>query len=298
MRTRRRSTLTQRPNDIETFVRTQELLSGLQIELDTCWAVLGEVYGRHSTLSNLQLSLRRVRSNLDDLSTFSKSIDFVPVKAAFGADPEIAKLLVGPLYGDNPLFGVRELVQNAVDACLERIDIERRSQFNSAQPMVLLSLDGSDGDGWTLTITDSGVGMTSETIYRYFLNAGASFRNTEQWRRLHEDNGHSRVTRSGRFGIGILAAFLLGPEIAVCSRPIEFGSPQQRAIRFAATLDTEFIELRHTDRDSGTNYYCQARRARCRWPARETKPLRYARSRFISGLSAWITRAAYSRQWR
>ena len=34
------------------------------------------------------------------------------------ANGEVLKLLVGPLYREQPVLGVRELVQNAVDAVL------------------------------------------------------------------------------------------------------------------------------------------------------------------------------------
>lgn len=35
------------PEDVETFLKLRSLLGGLQAELDTSWAVLGEVYGRY-----------------------------------------------------------------------------------------------------------------------------------------------------------------------------------------------------------------------------------------------------------
>ena len=51
------------PQEARTYLKLRRLLQGLQAELDSCWAVLGEVYGRFGALANLGLVIRRVRSN-------------------------------------------------------------------------------------------------------------------------------------------------------------------------------------------------------------------------------------------
>jgi molecular chaperone HtpG len=165
------------PDNLRTFLRLQGLLRGLQAELDLSWAVLGEIYGRHETLAHLGLELRRVRSNLDDLETFSRSVRFLPVHARFDtADAELLSLLVKPLYGDNVNFGVRELVQNAIDACRELSDVcehvhRKRPAVAGDAADVVVRLSGSDADGYTLTVKDSGIGMTADTVQQYFLRA-------------------------------------------------------------------------------------------------------------------------------
>lgn len=84
--------------------------------------------------------------------------------------------------------------------------------------------------------------MTADTVQHYFLRAGASYRTSDVWRKLHEtESGKSRVLRSGRFGIGVLAAFLLGDEIEVTTRHID--CREDEAVYFRATLDDDVIEL-------------------------------------------------------
>ena len=240
------------PQDVSTYLKLKDLLAGIQSELDHTWAVLGEIFGPVPDLHALGLTIRRVRSNLDDEPSFAATVPFVPEYAAFeAADAELLKLLVGPLYGDDPAIAVRELVQNAVDAVLELRDylthhpdhaqaIESTLPTQSHDVVVSLETDAA-GEHW-LRVTDKGRGMTVEVIRDYFLRAGASFRMSDAWRREFEDDkGHSRVLRSGRFGIGALAAFLLGEQIEVVTRPIE----RQDGISFSATLDTAPIELRH-----------------------------------------------------
>ncbi|MGC3966251.1 MAG: hypothetical protein QM775_02420 [Pirellulales bacterium] len=56
--------------------------------------------------------------------------------------------------------------------------------------------------------------------------------------------------RSGRFGIGALAAFLLGDEIEVTTRHIS--QPKDRGISFSASLDTEAINARYCPCAVGT----------------------------------------------
>src|SRR5260370_34870665 len=93
--------------------------------------------------------------------------------------------------------------------------------------------------------------MAAETIRRYLLRAGASFRRSDAWRKIHETSeGKSRVLRSGRFGIGVLAAFLLGDEAEVSTR--NAAAAADGGISFRATLDTEEIELTHCSRPVGT----------------------------------------------
>lgn len=109
------------PKDVKTYLGLKDLLYGpwgIQKELDVSWSVLGEVYGRDDKLRALGLCIRRVRSTLDKIQEDfdKKKIGYVPVHAKFRVSGgEMLKLLVGPLYGDEPGCGVRELMQNAVD---------------------------------------------------------------------------------------------------------------------------------------------------------------------------------------
>ena len=242
-----------KPKSAAAFFKLRRLLSGLQQELDLSWAVLGEVFSRQGELASLGLRLRRVRSNLDDPAEFErqKQPPYFPVEAGFAtAGAALLQLLIRPLYGDRPEIGVRELLQNALDAVQElrsymsrRGDPELRTvQLAEQDADVLISIDDdSEGRHW-LTITDKGIGMTADVINGYFLKAGASFRQSDAWRREFEDAGRPRVLRSGRFGVGAFAAFLLGSRIEVHTRHVTTAS-EQDAIYFSAALVDEQLEL-------------------------------------------------------
>lgn len=246
-----------RPSDVETFFRIQDWGTGIQHELDESWAVLGEVYGRFSGLAPLGIVIRRIRSNLDDVPTLSKSLDFIPQRAAFrAADADLIKLLIGPLYGDSPAIGMRELIQNAIDAVRE-LDVlledrgQKRSEIDLTRQSadVIASIEKDEkGQHW-VTVSDCGIGMTPEVIIKYFLTAGASFRRSDDWRKSFEtEDGKSKVLRAGRFGIGALAAFLLGSEIHVSTRHVDAAD----GVCFTATVETEFVELKKAALTVGT----------------------------------------------
>ncbi|MGH8388459.1 MAG: HD domain-containing protein [Pseudomonas sp.] len=244
------------PESAATFLGMQSLLRDIQVELDKSWAVLGEVYGRLPPLNSLGITIRRIRSNLDDPHLFweKRNPPFLPRDFRFKtASAELMDLLVMPLYGEKPEIGIRELVQNAVDACRERDDLIVKGVVASALKSsddVIVTLSASNVNDAKLVIEDFGVGMNADVVDKYLLNIGASFRRSDIWRKNHESAGHSTVHRTGRFGIGLLAAFLLGPEIRVTTRSIY--DTEDDAITFSCKQGSETIEVRPCRFHAGT----------------------------------------------
>jgi hypothetical protein len=121
---------------------------------------------------------------------------------------------------------------------------------------VIIGLTKKEDSTKWIEVSDRGIGMTVDTVLNYYLKAGASFRNSDAWRQQHEDeHGHSRILRSGRFGIGVLAGFLLGNEIRVSTRHIT--SERAEGISFSCRLTDDIIELHHIYRPVGTTISIQ-----------------------------------------
>lgn len=147
--------ITSQPKNVEDYSRVRCWLVDLQSELDTSWATIGEVYGRYdnpTSLNKLALRLRRIRSNLVEGKA---DFDYVPEEFSFKvAEAEMLGLLLAPLYGDHPYYGIRELVQNARDATIER---------GGTTSPIRIFVDNST-EPPSVTISDLGVGMSLEVV--------------------------------------------------------------------------------------------------------------------------------------
>lgn len=246
------------PDNAETYLRLKDLLHYLQLELDTCWAVLGEIYSRYTKEKwhKFAIGLRRVKSNIDDKDALARQVNYIPMHARFKtAGASLMNLMVEPLYGANPFVAMRELMQNAIDAVNERQEYEKSIDTTLCSTKqvpngdILITLyDDKDGDYW-VKVEDNGIGMTAETLQNYFLTAGASFRNSQQWRKDYEDEaGNAKVMRSGRFGLGVFAILLLSDTVHVSTRHVS----AETGISFTASLADEMLEFNKQDRPSGT----------------------------------------------
>jgi hypothetical protein len=246
-----------------------DLLQDFQQELDTTTAVLEETYGsgRNNDLRGLKLTYHRITSDLNR-PTFLKRCTYVPERTGFTASATLLNLLVAPLYGNNPSVGVRELLQNAVDAVREHVHLVSCAQrpltqlctlppnlsdtdFTGVDPGtdVLLDFIEREPRKWILRIQDRGRGMTESTISDYFLRAGASFRHSPQWSRDFVDcDGRSSVLRTGKFGVGVYAIFLLGRTFRMYTR--HWDAAPQAGLRLSATRSDHSVII-HRMREIG-----------------------------------------------
>ena len=243
--------------NISTYLTIEEKIEGVQKELDNCWAVIGEVYGRFPPLNKLSLKIRRIKSNIHDKNIINQ-LPFIPHNAFLkSSKTDLLKLLIAPLYGDNPEIGIRELLQNSVDAVRELKHLiqnnngmqEEINNITDWDVVVKIEKD-EDGCPW-IVVSDNGIGMTWETVLHYYLTAGASFRKSDVWKqKFTTDTGDSQVLRSGRFGIGVLAAFLLGDIVQVSTRYVY--EPKDKGIFFQFGLDDTTIEMKWITKSYGT----------------------------------------------
>lgn len=232
-------------NTNSTYLSISKFLDGLQSELDICWAVLGQVYGQQPR----KLSIRRIESNLKEKD---KNYDFVTQLAGININPNVSKLLVKPLYNSNPAFAIRELIQNSVDACLQRKYIEENDLYI---PQIIFKY-WSQNDKKFISIRDNGIGMTQENILNCFLTIGSSYRDTMEWKIkfLTDDDKKAKVLRSGRFGIGVLANFLLGDSIQVKTMPIK-NKDSWKSFSFEITLMNNFRNVKIDRSLNEPNWY-------------------------------------------
>lgn len=212
------------PKDAQTYVKIEKLAEDIQKEFDRSWAILGEVYNDY----HYKLRYRRITTNTSN-EKYKKQLNYVPQEFGFNYNNDLFKLLIAPLYGDNPSFGVRELVQNAVDAC--RLCLNSLPEQD--EPHVIVEVDSKK---LLFTITDKGKGMNLYEIKNYFLTIGSSYNENIDWKKMRDKES---VYRTGRFGIGILAAFLLGSELSVVTRKRN----EKIGYGFTVSLHDRFIQI-------------------------------------------------------
>ena len=230
------------PNSSSEFARLEKWLKDVQRELDQCWAILAEKYPN----SKLRLSIHRIKCTMyEGLNYKTLSGNILPREVKVTANPEIVKLMMEPLYGDDPTYGVRELLQNAVDACLEREQWEKTHKDGDPNYKGLVDIRIEND---VFTITDNGMGMNEDVLLNYYLSAGSSYRSSDAWMAANAPDGKSQVARTGKFGVGFLAAFLLGDEVEVHTQHRE----DEKGYHFTFSQESSPLDIQCADR---TNPY-------------------------------------------
>ena len=123
---------------------------------------------------------------------------------------KITNLFMGEqLYGDKR-FGLREIIQNSIDACMVRDEINKSfgiDQDYSYKPEIFIIFDRENNQ---VIIRDNGIGMNDYIIENFFLNIGASYYLSRDFKKLNLN-----YSPSEHLGIGFLACFMLSDEVYV-----------------------------------------------------------------------------------
>lgn len=195
------------PETSDQFLTIELWIKSLQKELDECLTIIG-IYK-----SKYNIAINAIKSNIfDDMRRADYSEKFLLKSAKLNTDPEFFKLLIKPLYANNLAYGVRELLQNSVDACIERRCAETKSGNKNYTSKIIIKLNTKDR---IFTIVDNGIGMNDETIINHYLTTGNTYQQSDQWKANIEENNSNNMYRIGNFGIGVLASFLIGDCVRV-----------------------------------------------------------------------------------
>ncbi|MFE3786276.1 HSP90 family protein [Streptomyces goshikiensis] len=118
----------------------------------------------------------------------------------------LVDLLSHHLYS-SPRVYLRELLQNAVDA------ITARQAAAPGSPATITVRTGE-----TLTVTDTGIGLTEADVHRFLATIGRSSKRSADGSLDGSGLDAARGDFIGQFGIGLLACFVVADEITVLSR--------------------------------------------------------------------------------
>lgn len=158
----------------------------------------------------------------------------------------VVNLLMGEnVYGDKK-HGLRELVQNAVDACrvmTEESKHMEKYRYVSYIPKIQVILDYKKEKA---IVMDNGIGMGKDVLTKYFLNIGKSYYKSDEF--LYQEKNYCPI---GTFGIGFLACFMLSDSVTVETKHYT----EQVGFTIELEKDSEFVcEKDHIELlgDSGT----------------------------------------------
>lgn len=129
--------------------------------------------------------------------------------------PGVIRTLGESLYSD-PGVSIRELIQNANDTCIVR----QAEDPNAPPPEIHIRYDPYRR---ILVVEDNGAGMTAEEVEKFLTVIGSS--HTDEVRQRLEAMGERSLAERliGRFGLGLLSAFIIGDKIEFVTRSYREG---------------------------------------------------------------------------
>jgi molecular chaperone HtpG len=179
---------------------------------------------------------------------------------------QLLNILVHSLYTEREIF-LRELISNAADA-LNRLQFEMLTEREVLDPTAELAirLSVDEGDGTerpaTLTIADSGIGMTRQEAIENLgtiaqSGAAAFLKRLEEARAQQQESAQQGAPQEtppplemiGQFGVGFYSAFMVARRVRVVSRSY---LPDAEAVEWVSDGSATF-EVRPADKaDRGT----------------------------------------------
>ncbi len=134
------------------------------------------------------------------------------------------------LYSDHEIF-LRELVSNAVDATQKLKTYSSLGEFKGELGNLAVSVS-VDKDKGTLTISDRGIGMTSEEIDKYINQI--AFSSANEFLDKYKTDANSII---GHFGLGFYSSFMVSKKVEIVTKSFKEDS---QAVKWSCDGSPEF----------------------------------------------------------
>jgi len=134
----------------------------------------------------------------------------------------VMDIIINSLYSDKDIF-LRELVSNAADACDKKRFLSLTNNNGPSVTTNQLSIKvKSDAEKQTVTIEDSGVGMTRAELIN---NLGRIAQSGTRAFMEALGKGTADVNLIGQFGVGFYSSYLIANKVEVITQSMQEGSP-------------------------------------------------------------------------
>lgn len=147
------------------------------------------------------------------------------------------------LYSDHEIF-LRELISNAVDAISKLSMVSRRGEYSGdiSEPKIQISIDK---DNNTLSVTDTGIGMTADEVKKYINQV--AFSSAEEFVQKYKDANDQQII--GHFGLGFYSSFMVASKVEIDTLSYQDGA---QAVHWSCDGSTQFELSESTRSDRGT----------------------------------------------
>ena len=159
-----------------------------------------------------------------------------PSTFAFQAEvKQLLHLMVHSLYSEREIF-LRELISNASDAN-DRLRFESlaRPELLAGDPELGISV-AVDASGRTLSVTDSGIGMSRDEVIDHLGTIARS--GTGQFLERLTGDQRKDAQLIGQFGVGFYSAFIVAEEVTVLTRRAD--APAEQGVSWVSDGQGEY----------------------------------------------------------
>ncbi len=127
------------------------------------------------------------------------------------------------LYSDHDIF-LREIISNAVDATQKLKTVAAAGKFKGSVADLKVGIT-LNKEAKTITVSDNGIGMSSEEIEK-FINQIA-FSGANEFLEKYKDDANAII---GHFGLGFYSSFMVSEEVEIITRSYKEGAQPVRWI--------------------------------------------------------------------
>jgi molecular chaperone HtpG len=143
------------------------------------------------------------------------------------------------LYSDHDIF-LREIVSNAVDASQKLKTLASAGKFSGELTDLKVRVV-LDKEQKTLTVSDNGIGMTSEEVEKYINQI--AFSGANEFLEKYKNDANAII---GHFGLGFYSSFMVSEEVEIISKSYK---KDAKAVRWVCDGSPEFM-MEETEKES------------------------------------------------